>query len=146
MVTDLEIGNSIKELREKEGLNQREFAEQIGVFSPDYLRKIERGDLKEPKYEYLIAIAKFCRVTVDHILGGDNLVHISLPGQINMNMQTTFAKEAINYLNQCARSIKKLDDEAYPAIKALEGEIEKHEDPETKKMIGTFESSNMAGA
>jgi len=51
MIENLDIGNKIKEIREKEGINQREFAEKIGLFSADHLRKIERGDVKEPKYD-----------------------------------------------------------------------------------------------
>ena len=141
MLQELEIGNNIKELREKEGLNQREFAEKIGLFSPDYLRKIERGDLKEPKYGYLLAIGNFCRVTIDYILTG-----IQPVSHQNMTMQTQNAKDAIKHLNQCARSIKKLDDEAYPAIQALEDEVSKYEDPEVRKIVQTFESSNLAGA
>lgn len=66
----LNIANNIKGLRNKLGLNQRQFAEKIGVFSADYLRKIERGDLKEPKYLHLLAIAQVCDCSVDYILTG----------------------------------------------------------------------------
>jgi transcriptional regulator with XRE-family HTH domain len=104
----LDISSNIRRLRDKSGLNQRQFAEKVGVFSADYLRKIERGDIKEPKYHHLLAIAQVCDCSVDYILTG-----IEIAENQNMNMQTESAKEAIKHLNKCARSIEKLDFQAF---------------------------------
>ena len=140
MPQELEIGINIKDLRKKSGLNKRQFAEELGVFSPDYLGKMERGDVKEPKYSFLLAIGEFCGVSINYILTG-----IELPEMQNISMQTQSAKQALQHLNKCARSIKRLDAEAYPALQALEREVALHEDPEIRKHIDYFEPSHLAG-
>jgi len=81
----LNVASNIKGLREKLGLNQRQFAEKIGAFSADYLRKIERGDLKEPKYLHLLAIAQVCNCSVDYILTGKENLKESPPQSIKGN-------------------------------------------------------------
>lgn len=146
MSQELEIGNNIKQLRDKEGLNQREFAEKIGLFSPDYLRKIERGDLKEPKYSFLIAIADYCHVSVDYILRGHESFYSKQKKKLQFNMKTESAKSALLHLNNCARSLEELDRVAYPAIQALEREVSKLEDPEIRQAMEAFQSSNMVSA
>jgi len=79
VIHNLGIGNKIKDIRLKLGKNVREFAEIIGLFSPDYLSKIERGDIKEPKYEYLIAISRYTGVSIDFILTGRNYSKETIP-------------------------------------------------------------------
>jgi len=135
----LSIGSNIKGLREKLGWNQRQFAEKVGAFSADYLRKIERGDIKEPKYHHLLAIAQVCDCSVDYILTG-----IGVAENQNITMHTESAKEAIKHLNKCARSIKKLDSEAYPALQALEDQAaELRVSPETSRELKTIELDRM---
>lgn len=139
MGIDLQIGSTIKALREKGGLNIREFAEQIGSFTPDYLAKIERGDVKEPKYEHLIAIAHYCDVTIDYILTG-----IGIPINQNMNLYTEPAKEALRHLDKCARSIKQLDSHAFDLLSKLENELNLYEDPEITKTLHAIQPQNSA--
>lgn len=108
MTDKLEIGNNIRKLREQKGLNKREFAETIGLFTADYLGKMERGDVQEPKYSYLIGIGQFCKVSVDFILTG-----IEIPTKQNVSMYTEHGKEAAKQLNKCFWSIAKLDSEVH---------------------------------
>lgn len=51
------LGKKIKKLREDLGLTQQEMAEKIGVESPSYISKIERG-LTSPSYELLARAAE----------------------------------------------------------------------------------------
>lgn len=55
------MGGRIRELREKKGLTQQELAETVGVESPSYISKIERG-ATSPSYELLGRIAHVLNV------------------------------------------------------------------------------------
>jgi transcriptional regulator with XRE-family HTH domain len=61
------LANRIKELREKTGLKQKEFAEKLGIKVTTY-NGYETGN-HEPKSDFLISLAKEFNVTVDYILG-----------------------------------------------------------------------------
>ncbi len=143
MENSLDIGNKIKEIRENERLNQREFAENIGLFSADHLRKIERGDVKEPKYEHLIAISKYSGISIEYILKGPTDIMPRLPQNMNMSLHTPMAKQALeelNKINGCsnviAQSIKSLDCVAVVGMEYLEKQRKKFDkDPEVEKMI-----------
>lgn len=131
------IGKSIKALRIKDGLNMREFAEVIGCFSPDYLAKMERGDVKEPRYDHLIAIAKYCGVTIDYLVTG-----FEVAANQNVNMHTEPAKEALRHLAKCANAIKKLDSHAKQLLSKLENELSLYEDPEVTRSIKALQPQN----
>lgn len=64
------LGERIRELREKSGLTQQELAEIVGVESPSYISKIERG-MTSPSYELLTRIAKAVRVELKDLFDAD---------------------------------------------------------------------------
>ena len=138
MSFDFDIGNRIKNLSDKEGLNQRELAEKIGLFSADHLRKIERGDIKEPKYSHLVAISDYFGVSTDYFLKKKDSYSVmpKNPGDLSFGMQTEMGKQAIMHLNKCATSIRKLDVAAYVGLEVLEDRVKQlDEDPEAEKFI-----------
>ncbi len=144
MTTGGGIANRIKDLRDKSGLNQKEFAEVLGHFSPDHLRKMERGDVKEPAYPHLIAISSYCGVSIDYLLTGREFQHSGTVTHQNENIQTREAREAINHLNNCAKSIKKLDSTVVLGIQYFEGQIKKLErDPEIESALGMVSTELM---
>lgn len=144
MTTGGSISNRIKDLREETGLNQKEFAEILGHFSADHLAKMERGDIKEPKYSHLIAIGSYCSVSINYLLTGHEFKHSGTVTHQNDNMHTKAAREAITHLNNCAKSIKKLDSTVVLGIQYFENEIKKHErDPEMENALGLVRTELM---
>jgi len=136
MATGGSIANRIKDLRLESGLNQKKFSEEVGEFSSDHLAKMERGDVKEPKFEHLIAIARFCGKSTDYILTGHNFIPSGIAQNQNMTLESKNAKDAIASLNKCARSIKKLDTEVVQGIEYYERELQKIKaTPEIEKAL-----------
>jgi len=120
MTHNLKIGNKIKDIRLKSGKNVREFAEIIGLFSPDYLSKIERGDIKEPKYEYLIAISRYTGLSIDFIITGHNFSKEAIPLSIegnNIKIVLKDLEEKMKELKTELKEIKKVKTEIETVIK-----------------------------
>lgn len=59
--------NTIKLLREKEGLTQTELGEKLGVIKQTISN--QENNISEPNIDTLIQLSKIFRVTVDYILG-----------------------------------------------------------------------------
>ena len=66
----------IKELRLKEGLTQKEAAENLGLLPSVYCRY--ENEARQIPYEVLIKIADYYGVTVDHILNHKTIDYSSL--------------------------------------------------------------------
>lgn len=66
MSVRIALGERIKVLREKSGLTQQELAETVGVESPSYISKIERG-MTSPSYELLTRIARALNVELKNL-------------------------------------------------------------------------------
>ncbi|MBF0104966.1 MAG: helix-turn-helix transcriptional regulator [Deltaproteobacteria bacterium] len=64
------LGAKVRGLREKSGLTQQELAEIVGVESPSYISKIERG-ATSPSYELLARIAKALHVDLKDLFDVD---------------------------------------------------------------------------
>src|SRR5699024_9106615 len=64
------LGKRIKTLREHHKINQKQFAEIIGV-SNVVLSRYETGERK-PDYDTLLIIANYFDVTTDYLLGHSN--------------------------------------------------------------------------
>lgn len=60
------LGEKIRVLRQKINITQQQMAEMIGVESPSYLSKIERGEAS-PSYELLARIAKTLGVSLKEL-------------------------------------------------------------------------------
>jgi transcriptional regulator with XRE-family HTH domain len=65
------FGNRVKELREKQGLTQKELAGALGV-SKNTVQSIEGGSL--PRGENVAGLARFLGSTADFLLFGETLV------------------------------------------------------------------------
>lgn len=138
------IAYRIKCLREETGLKQREFAENLGKFSGDHLAKMERGDIKEPKYAHIIAISRYCDRSIDYILTGKDFIPCEKTINQSINMETLAAKEAIESLKNCAKSIKKLDMSAVLGIKYYENELKRVDrDPEVENALQCVKTEMM---
>ncbi|GEN83588.1 hypothetical protein SLU01_19000 [Sporosarcina luteola] len=81
------LGERIKKLREREGIQQIDFAKKIGV-SNVVLSRYESGERK-PDYDILQKIADFFCVTTDYLLGrtdAPNIKPVFVAGQeINLS-------------------------------------------------------------
>ena len=64
----------LKELRESKGLTQKEVAEIIGYSEISYAR-YEKGE-REPDISTLCKLAEYFNVTVDYLIGRDNLKNL----------------------------------------------------------------------
>ena len=109
------VGSRIKNLRGE--MSQRKFA-QIVNLGQTYISEMELSKLK-PSLEALHSISEYCGVSIDYILKGSEFVMPRTPSGLNLGMQTLMAKEAINHLDNCAKSIKKLDVVAIVGIERL---------------------------
>jgi len=65
--TVMKFNERLKELRERRGLSQADFADKIGV-SKSAISMYERGE-RTPDYDTLEAIADFFNVDIDYLLG-----------------------------------------------------------------------------
>lgn len=61
------LGKKLKELREDNGLTQKQLAEILGINSVTYLHY--EKEQREPPLALLADIAKFYKVSVDYLLG-----------------------------------------------------------------------------
>lgn len=66
----MEFNLIFKELRLREGLTQKELAEELKI-PQSTIAKYEKGQL-EANYKNLIKIADFFEVTVDYLLGRES--------------------------------------------------------------------------
>ena len=78
-------------------LSKKQFSENVGI-NPSYLSQIEnQEDNQKPSIEALVAISRYCNVTIDYILkGGDSelIMPRSFLG-LNKGMQTAMGNVAI---------------------------------------------------
>lgn len=129
-----EVAERIRALRESLGLNQTELASQLNVHQTK-ISQTEAGKMK-PSFEVLFFLSENCSVSIDYILKGGVSFQPGTTTQMNISMQTEAAKEAMQSLNKCAKSIKKLDMSVVLGIKYYENELNKvPRDPETEKTI-----------
>ena len=61
------LGKKLKELREDNGLTQKQLAEILGINSVTYLHY--EKEQREPPLALLADIARFYKVSVDYLLG-----------------------------------------------------------------------------
>ncbi|MBE7082421.1 MAG: helix-turn-helix transcriptional regulator [Clostridiales bacterium] len=64
------LGQRLKELRQEQGLTQKELADLLGINSVTYLHY--EKEQRQPPLELLVDLAKFFNVTVDYLLGVTN--------------------------------------------------------------------------
>lgn len=69
-VKKLNIGNKLKELRNKIGILQKDLAEQLSHSQQTI--SLNESNKRQPDYETLKTIAYFFKVSTDYILGIDN--------------------------------------------------------------------------
>ena len=88
-ITDLALGNAIKEARIKQNLSQEILAEMIGI-SPTHLKHIE-SEHRKPSIEVLFRIAQTLNMSLDNILFLQN------------NDNQKLINEITNYLQECSK-------------------------------------------
>lgn len=67
-VSRKKIGQRIKELRKKAGLNQADFGKKVRIKKQNYVSRIENGKMQT--FPVLVRIAKFGNVSLDWLLTG----------------------------------------------------------------------------
>src|SRR5690606_35436184 len=82
----MSLGSKIKQLRERNGIQQKDFAKKIGV-SNVVLSRYESGERK-PDYDTLIKIADFFEVTTDFLLGRETIA-------IDQNKESLFPFDVV---------------------------------------------------
>jgi len=65
------LGERVKSLREREGMNQKELAD-ASTISQATISRIESGQIEELKSDALIKLAEVLKVTVDYLIGKTN--------------------------------------------------------------------------
>ena len=65
------LGQRLKDLRENKGIQQKDFAKMMEINVVTYLH-YEKGQ-RQPPLEFICKIAQFYGVTVDYLLGLENL-------------------------------------------------------------------------
>jgi transcriptional regulator with XRE-family HTH domain len=65
-MTNIELGDNIRKIRELKGFSQQNLADEIKV-DQKTISRIEKGDLS-PKFETMIAISKVLSVTLSQLL------------------------------------------------------------------------------
>ncbi|WP_429048948.1 helix-turn-helix domain-containing protein [Aeromonas hydrophila] len=90
------VGDNIKRIRRKAGMNQQELAERCGI-SKSQLSRLESGDQDNPLIKTIIPIATALGVSLDEIVFGETA-------------------ESMTYLSQ---AMEELPDEDKAAIRKL---------------------------
>lgn len=67
MINKQEFGDIIKELREEQGISQRQFAIKLNI-TPTYLSKIERGEFPPPSEEVIKKMADLLNYDINDLL------------------------------------------------------------------------------
>lgn len=118
----LGIGNRIKELREKLEVSRAAFGEKLKI-TADQVRKIEVEE-RMPSDAVYVGLNREFGFSLDFIFTGKAWGGTS--EFITMKLETPMARKAIQDLNSCAQSIKKLDEPASVGIGILEKAVDKY--------------------
>jgi len=70
MSSDITIGQRIKQIRKEIGLSQKDLANKLKMHATQ-LARYEVGRIK-PSLDAILKIARFCEVSVDYLLDGEN--------------------------------------------------------------------------
>jgi len=89
----MEIGKTIKKIREQKGLLQKQVAAQLGIGQTNY-NKLENGG-REPSVKELQGLAQLFDMTVDEVL---NYEQAATPTEVNIENKPEL--EQLNLLNQ----------------------------------------------
>lgn len=98
--------NRIKELREKENLNQSKLAEILG-FTQQSISRFENGQ-SEPDLATVIKLANHFQVTIEYLLGMplDSTIVISKQDYENLKKASIYTKEANELLQNVNNKIE----------------------------------------
>lgn len=92
------IGDRIKELREKQGLTQKQLSEDPCLdLNINTLASYERN-LREPKIDMIIKLARYFGVTTDYLLG---VTEYKTASNDSISKQIPLSDKAINFLKSC---------------------------------------------
>ena len=94
----LELGNKLRKLRTENKITLKQVSERIGIV-PSAISSYETGD-KEPSLSSLISLSKIYHVSVDYLLGTDNVRRLDIDG---LNDEET---AALNHFAELLRKKK----------------------------------------
>lgn len=125
------IGSRINDLRNQMGLSRTEFGDKLDL-TGEQVRRIEVEERK-PTEETYIGLTREFGASLDVIFTGRAWIGAE---NMNMNLHTITAKKAINDLNQVAKAVRQLDEEAKVGLDFLEKERQElAKDPQVEKNI-----------
>ena len=67
------LAEHIRTARKAYGMSQSELARRVGI-SKTSMNLIERGEVEDPRWSHVVAIAKHLRLSLDHV-AGEGLSH-----------------------------------------------------------------------
>jgi transcriptional regulator with XRE-family HTH domain len=105
------FGATIRNLREREGISLRKFAEAVGI-SPTYVSKVERDEFAPPGEETIRKIAQILKQDEDWLLGLAGKVSSDLPEivQNRPQLMATFLRKAGKLSDESiAKLLKNMD-------------------------------------
>lgn len=134
-------GQRIQQARKSAGLSQKQLGEKLGL-SASMIRQWE-NDLRNPKLETLIRIAKGLGVPVASLLDGDPLeLGAGLRGY-KVNGRVFLTKESMDMLKELASDKWKKESEE---IEAMLSELEAEKDaPSELKILQAYHKLNLDG-
>jgi len=101
------IGDRIKELREKQGLTQKQMSEDPCLdLNINTLASYERN-LREPKIDMIIKLARYFHVTTDYLLGTSEYETIE---NDSISKQIPLSDKAIDFLKSCPPELQPILD------------------------------------
>lgn len=89
----MSLGRKIKQLREREGIQQKDFASKIGV-SNVVLSRYE-SDERKPDYDTLLKIADYFEVSIDFLL--DRADRQKTTENINIENLSAYQQEVLDF-------------------------------------------------
>lgn len=101
----MNIGEKIKELREKTKMSRNDFAKVAGI-SASYLSEIERG-LKQPTLNILNKISEAFDIKISEIIGESHGTPLTPELKKIVETLREFKPEQIELLNDFLKSLKK---------------------------------------
>ena len=98
----MNLGDRIKQLREKSGLTQGQLANQSSV-SQGYLSQLENGEVKNPSAAVLLRVAQAMHVDSDELFEAAGYPTVRTLREIYQGYEATVDDELLRYLSRLPR-------------------------------------------
>ncbi|MEE1131997.1 MAG: helix-turn-helix transcriptional regulator [Caryophanon sp.] len=129
------LGKTIKQLREKKHISQKDFAEQLNI-SNVVLSRYE-NDIRKPDYDTLEKIADYFEVSIDYLLGrSDTLITQNDLYKGDFANLSQEQKEVLNFfLNLDDSAFKDKPTDILAALEQFELYYKLYKDQQAKKQL-----------